>query len=596
MMKKIKLLIPLLLTGLLMAQAQVKFTASSEKVVQTGERFRLVFTVNANASGFEAPDISNFDVLSGPARSTSQSFEYINGKSTQSTTMSFTYLLRAKKAGRFTIPQAKITVNGETHSSNSVEIEVIEGEKPQNQTNTNTEERHTDAEDLFVRVLLNKTKAYKGEALTATVKLYSRVDLVNIEDLEFPKYPGFFIKTIYTPDRINLERETYNGKIYNTAILRRDLLFPQKSGNLNIGKTRIDLIVRKESGRVRNFFGQWVTRYENQRQSISSVPLKVSVQALPSGKPDDFSGIVAKNLKAQTEISKTELQTDESSNLTIRISGEGNLHLLDEINLLIPNEIESFPEKTDNIRFSTGGASGNMEFAYLLIPRRPGKYKIPAARLSYFDTEKKRYQTIETKEIVLDVTKSKDYDENRLSGTNNETAEKISDDIRYLKQKHIQLNEIGEHFAGSWLFYSLYILSLLLFAGIIILKRKQIKERANIKDYKNKRAASLSRKKLKKARKLLSANNLDKFYKEVSSALWSYTANKFRLESSDLTKDKVATELNRKEVSSEDINQLIDVLNEAEYAQYGGTGQAGKAKNLYERAADTIQKLEHYKI
>jgi hypothetical protein len=595
MMKKIQLLIPIILTSLLAAQAQVKFTASSENVVQNGESFRLVFTVNAAASGFETPSISNFDVLSGPARSTSQSFEYINGKSTQSTNMSFTFLLRAKKTGKFTIPPAKITVNGETHTSNAVEIEVIEGKKPQNQTD-NTAELQTDPDELFVQVLLNKTKAYKGEAITATVKLYSRVDLVNIEDLEFPKYPGFYIKNIYTPDRINLERETHNGKIYNTAILRRDLLFPQKNGKLNIGKARIDLIVRQESGRVRNFFGQWVTRYENKRQSISSVPHRVTVQALPKGKPDDFSGIVAKDLKVQTEISKKELKTDESSSLTIRVSGVGNLHMLDELNLLIPNEIESFPEKTDNIRFNTNGASGDLEFGYLLIPRRPGKYKIPAARLSYFDTEKKQYRTLETDEIVLDVSKSDDYNENRLPGIEGETAEKISNDIRYLKQKNVRFNKVGEHFSGSWLFYGIYILSLLLFAGVIILKRKQIKARANIQDYRNKRAASLSRKKLKKARKLLSDKNLGQFYKEVSSALWSYTANKFRLESSDLTKDKVTDELRKRQVSSEDINQLIEVLNEAEYAQYGGTGEAGKAQSIYDRAADTIQKLEYYNI
>lgn len=571
---------------------QVSFTASSEKVVQAGETFRLVYTINANVSGFEAPPIQHFDVLSGPNRSTSQSFEYINGKSTQSINNSFTYYLRARKEGTFNIPPAKAVVDGKEYKSNPIDVKVIKGEVP---PEANTDNPESDPEDLFMRVIINKSNLYEGEALTATVKLYSRVDLLRIDDLNFPKYPGFFIKTIYTPDRINLERETYNGKIYNTAILRRDLLFPQKSGKLTIGKADIDLIVRQVTGKTRNFFGQIVNRYENIQRSVSSVPINIRVKPLPDGMPDDFSGIVGSNFSLKTEIDKKALKTDESSKLKITLSGEGNLHMFNELSPLIPPEIESFPETKDKVQFGVGGAAGSKEFTYLLIPRSPGKYLIPAVNFSYFDTQSKRYRTISTEEIILDVEKGENYDSDNAGRNNPETAEQITNDIRYIKQSSSDFKKPNEQFAGSRLYYGSFLMVLLLFFIIIIWKRKMIRERANMAEYKNRRAAKISRKQLRTTHKLLKENKLDDFYKEIINALWAYTGNKFKVPQSELTKDRISRELKNKGVSEAVASDLINVLNEAEYAQYGGSAQTGNAKKIYKDAAETIQKLENAK-
>ncbi len=589
-MKKQITFILLLLTQI--ASAQVSFTASAEKVVQVGETFRLVYRVNANVSGFEGASLKDFEVLSGPNSSTSQSFEYINGKSTQSITNAFTYYLRAQKEGTFTLAPGRAVVNGKEYKSNSLQIKVIKGEKPKDATQKT---QNADINDLFLRVIVSKNNLYEGEALTATVKLYTRVDLVGINDLDFPKYPGFFIKTIYNADRINLERETYNGKIYNTAILRRELLFPQKSGKLTVGKANIELVVRQITGKGRNFFGQIVNRYENIQRNISSLPVKINVQALPAGTPDDFSGLVGENFSVETTIEKTKLKTDESSKLKIKVSGEGNLHLLDDINVLIPPEIDNFPEKKDKVTFNAAGSTGYKEYTYLLIPRSPGKYRIPAIDISYFDTKNKTYKTISSKEIILDVEKGENYDTNNSSRPAQEIAQGEANDIRYIKQNNPDFRKSGDKFANSLLYYLSLLVSIVLFFIIIFLKKRNERLHNNITDYKNRKAAKISRKKLQTANKLLKAGKADEFYKEIISALWSYTANKFKLETSVLTKSRIKTELTDKGVNEQTIEEFINVLNEAEFAQYGGSSQSNNLDMIYQKAAAVIQKLENSK-
>ena len=570
--------------------AQVKFTAASEKVVQTGETFRLVYTVNAQTSGFEKPRITGFDVLSGPNKSTSRSFEYINGKSTQSYSFSYTYYLRARKEGTFKIPAAKVTVNGKAYKSNSLNIKVVK--ESHSNTGKNNKNKNGNREDLFLRVFIDKGKVTKGEPIVATVKLYSLIDLVDIENLEFPKYSGFMIKNMFTPDRINLERETYKGKIYNTAILRRDLLFPQRTGKLNIQKAKIDLIVRQKTGRVRNFFGQWVNRYENIRRTVISPTVTVTVSPLPGNKPDNFSALVGKNFTIQTKIDKTDIKTNEGTNLRISISGTGNINLLNEIDINIPKDIESFPEVSDRIQYTAAGATGTKHFDYLLVPEAPGKFRIPPVSIVYFDTQSKSYITIKSDEIILNVEKSKDYVENNYNTHNSKIAEQIDNDIRFLKRNNVNLTKEKKQFAGSNIHFILYALILALFATIIILKRQQIKDRSNVAEYKNRKAGKISRRRLKTAKILLKQDNKNEFYKEISKALWSYTTNKFRIAASSLTKDKISDELNKQKVDTDLINELLNILNEAEYAQYGGSASNGGAENLYGKAAQIIKKLE----
>lgn len=571
--------------------AQVKFTAASEKAVQTGETFRLIYTVNAKASGFEKPAISNFDILSGPNRSTSQSFEYINGKSSQSYTFSYTYYLRAKNVGTFTIPPAKVTVEGQKYKSNSLKIKVIKGQVANNSNSETT--NSSDPNDLFLTVYISKNKVNKGEHVTATVKLYSLIDLVDIEDIQFPKYPGFLIKNIFTPDRISLKRETYDGKIYNTATLRKDLLFPQKSGNLTIKPAKIDLVVRQKTGKVRNFFGQWVNRYENIRRTVKSAPISVRVSPLPGNQPDNFSGLVGRNFSIKTEIDNKNPETNEGTNLKFSVKGKGNIHLFNQLNINIPKGIETFPENSENITYDEQGASGTKYFDYLLVPEAPGKFRIPPVNISYFNTKTKSYQTISSDEIILDVTKSANYRESNAGNYSSKISEKLSSDIRYIKRNPKQLTNGNKYFAGSKLFYFLIILSIIAFTAIIIYKRKQIKSLSNISELKNKRAGKISKKQLKTAKKLMAENEKEHlFYKEISTAVWEYITNKFNIEKSSLTKNHLKEVFEQRQLNSELLQELINILNQAEYAQYGGNTSATEKKRVFSDTKKIIDKIE----
>lgn len=577
--------------------AQVSFKAEADRVVQTNTTFRVTYTINQNVEKFLPPSLANFRVLSGPNRSSMQSYEYINGVSKQSITTTLTYYLSAKKEGNFTIPSARAIINGKTYKSNALSIKVTKNKANPNQNNgSGNSSGKPNANDLFLRVSVSKNNVYEGQPITITVKLYTRIDLLRIEDLNFPKYPGFFIKTIYTADQIKLERENYNGKIYNTAVLRRDLIFPQKSGKLKIAKANIDLIARQVTGKTRDFFGRIVNRYENIQRNIYSNPVTITVNSLPDNAPANFSGIVSSNLSINSKIDNTKLKTDESCNLKIKVSGTGNIHLLENINPVIPAEIETFPEQKERIQFNQTGATGYKEYSFLMIPRSPGQYTIPPVEITYFDTNAKSYKTISTNQITLDVAKGKNYDAENNQRRKPQTAEQITNDIRYIKQNNSKFSQSNsETLAGSMMYYLYLIICMAIFAFIIIWKKEKLRQRSNVSEYKNRRAAKISRKQLKTAKKLLENQQTSNFYKEIITALWQYTANKFKLETAQLTKNNIKTELDKKGVPQQTTQDLIDVLNQAEYAQYGGADQNTNPDMIYQKASQVIQNLENTK-
>jgi len=291
--KIIAIFIFLILSGLTIF-AQVKFTASAEKAVEVGENFRVEYTVNADASGFRAPSFSGFDVLSGPNMSTGSSISIVNGNMTQSVTTGYSYILRARKEGKYTLPAAQVTVSGKTYTSNAVGIEVVKGNAPSSDENNNTDANGNSSklssDDLFVDVSLSKTTVYQGEHVIATIKIYTKVGLVQFEDMKFPSYTGFWTQDIQSPTQINLQRENVNGKIYEVGLLKQSILFPQKTGKLTIDPYQVQLVVQEKAGRVRNFFGQLVDQYRNVSKSLKSSSKTITGTAFAGQPTRQFLG------------------------------------------------------------------------------------------------------------------------------------------------------------------------------------------------------------------------------------------------------------------------------------------------------------------
>ena len=579
--------------------AQITFKASANKVVETGENFRLNFIVNANGTNFKPPSLAGFRVLAGPSTSVGTSFQYINGKASQTVSNTYSYIIQASKVGKYTIPKAQITVDGKIYESNSISIEVVKGAAQNTENITNTDgtannEKVTSKDDIFVRNNLNKTTVYQGEQIISTIKVYTRVGLRAFDDFKFPSFTGFWAQDIKTPSNISLQRENVNGNIYNAGILKQSILFPQRSGTIKIDPFELTCIVQVKAGKRRNFFGELVDTYTDVKKDLKSPPRTIRVLPLPGNKPKSFSGAVGSDFQMQVNIDRNEIANNESLTLKVKLSGTGNLKLIDKININFPKTFEVYdPKISNNISNTALGARGNKTFEFLLIPREPGKYTIPAIKFSYFDVQSKSYKTISGTDIPIQVDKSTEM---QVSGNpisiSKEDIKTLGTDIRFIKQNSFELLPIDKTFFGSWKFYMFYLVSFITFILIVFISRHKIRQNANVALMKNKRANKISKKRLKMASAYMKQNNQAKFYDEVIRALWGYLSDKLNIPVSDLSRNTVMETLINNKVNEEIINDFIVVIDGCEYAKYAPATEEVQIEQDYKKAREVINSFE----
>jgi len=579
---------------------QVTFKASANKVVEAGENFRLNFTVNAKGTNFKPPSLAGFRVLAGPSTSTSSSFQFINGKSSQTISNTFSYIIQSVKQGKYTIQEAQITVNGKIYKSNPIAIEVVKGSAQNTENLTKTDgtannETNTSKDDIFVRNNLSKTTVYLGEQIISTMKVYDRLGLLNaLNDYKFPSFTGFWSQDIKTPTNISLQRENVNGKIYRTGIIRQLILFPQQSGTLKIEPFELGCIVKVKAGKRRNFFGELVDTYTNVQKNLKSSVRTIKVLPLPANKPKSFSGAVGNDFQMQVDIDRNEIANNESLTLKVKISGTGNLKLIDKININFPGTFEVYdPKIINNINNTASGAKGNKTFEYLLIPREPGDYTIPAIKFSYFDVKSKSYKTLSGKDISIHVDKSNEMlvSNNNIS-ISKEDIKTLGTDIRFIKQNSFELQPIDKTFFGTWKFYIFYLLSFIAFILIVFISRHKIKQNANVALMKNKKANKISKKRLKIASTYMKQNNQAKFYDEVIHALWGYLSDKLNITVSELSRNTVKETLGNHQVNEQIINDFIEVIDGCEYAKYAPSAEGILIEQDYKKARELINNFE----
>ncbi|MBN1252796.1 MAG: protein BatD [Bacteroidales bacterium] len=594
-MKKYITLILLLIFAFNQVFAQVSFKASANKVVEMGENFRLSFAVNANGAGFKPPSINDFTVLAGPSTSTSSSFQYINGTTSQTLTVSYNYIIQATKTGKFTIDKAEITVDGNKYFTEPIVIEVIKGgtSNTNNNIEASTPSVSDENDDIFVRINLNKSTVYQGEQLIANIKVYDRMGLKSLTDYKFPSYTGFWTQDIESPGNISLQRENVNGKLYQTGLLKQTILFPQRSGNLIITPFELECIVQKKAGKRRNFFGDYVDTYVDINKKMKSSARSVKVLPLPENKPASFNGAVGENFSISAIVDRDNIKSNESITLKVKISGSGNIKLIDEITVNFPNTFEVFdPKINNNIENSLAGSKGSKTFEYLLIPREQGEYTIPQISFSYFDIISKSYKTLNTKELKINVEKG-----NLINTANNnltvskEDVQSIGTDIRHIELDDFDLKEINYNFFGSIEFYLFYIISILLFAISILILRRRLKFNSNIALQKNKYANKVSKKHLKTANSFLKLNDKEKFYNEVIKALWGYLSDKLNIPVSELSRDNVKETLIKYKVNEDVIFDFISVIDSCEFAKYSPASENNGLTEDYEKASKVINKM-----
>lgn len=585
---------------------EVSFVISAPKTVVAGQNFNVSYKVNRGNVKNPTVTFNDFQELAGPYRSSYMSQNTINGVTETVYTITFTYTLAADKEGTFTLPAATIEVDGKKYSSNTASVKVLPPDKAakvsSNRSNRDSRGSGSSSvnitdEELFMRATVNKTTVYEQEALLLTFKAYT---LVNLSSLNTPNIDikDCVLQSVDLPQNKNADIEHYNGRNYAVYTWQQFVLFPQKSGEIIIPSIEFDAVAametRMQGGDPFDFFFNGGSRYIDVKKKLRTAPLKLNVNALPSGKPAGFSGGVGR-FNVKSSLSTNELKANEAVTLRLVISGVGNMKLIKTPEIEFPESFELYDPKIENrFKLTNQGFQGEKVIEYLAIPRQPGEYTIPALKFSYFDTQSKEYKTIETESYTLNVAKGKEgSNETVASFVSKEELKMLGQDIRYMKAGDAKLQKKDEYFFASTIYWLCYIVPLLLFVICIMLYHKQMRDNADISGLRTKKANRIAVKRLKVSQKLLKENNKEQFYDEILKALWGYLSDKLNIPVSRLTKDNVAVELSAKQVSAEIIAELEAILNECEFARYAPGDAAAAMDNVYKKAMDIIGKMEN---
>ena len=581
-----------------------KLTAQASKnKVAVGESFQISFSLNTSGSNFKAPALNEFDVYSGPSQSTSMSF--INGAMSQS--ISLSYIIAAKKEGKINIGPASINMNGTIIQSNSMTIEVFKAgsSNAQHQGNNNHSNQNSASaaenigENIFVKTIVSKTKAYLGEQITVTHKIYTLYQLRGFKDIKFPDYTGFWAQDIASNTQIQVVNENVNGVNYQVGELKHTYLFAQRSGKIEIEPMKIECVVRKQSNKRSNdifeqFFGGG---FEDATFAVKSKAVTIEILPLPElNKPAGFSGAVG-NYTFKTQLSKDNIKTNDAINLIVTLTGRGNIKLVEPSKIDFPEDFETYdPKIKENVVAGTNGVSGSKTFDYLIIPRHEGDYKINPLNFSYFDTEKKQYVILPSPEFNIHVIKGPEDNNPAASSLNFRSKEDIKvlgNDIRYIKTTDIQLQPKGDYFFGSKLFYLGMVLPFFAFFGFLFVQRKNAELNKNAVAMKSRKATKMAKKRLILAEQYLKSNNKEKFYVEIFNALYGYVGDKLNILIADLNKEHISEKLIARSVDSETIQQLLTTLDNCEYARYSPSAVSSDINDIYNNAVQLITKIEN---
>ncbi|MGN0232913.1 MAG: BatD family protein [Bacteroidaceae bacterium] len=604
-MKRILLTIICSAMAVAIVSAQVTFKIEAPRQTEVGQQIRVKYVANTtDAKGIQVDDFNGFEVAYGPSTSRSSSFTMINGKTTQSSTLTFTYVLVATKEGTYKLPEATIEVDGKSIKSNSASIEVLPASSQGNSSNQNGSQSGQSAQnghggntsgansqnigtkDLYMTVTANKTKVYEQEAVLLTYKLYT---LVNIQQIagEIPQLDGFHVQELNAKQQMSLKYERVNGRNYGTAIWRQYVLFPQKSGKLKIPSVTFDTQIEVQNTSMDPFdvFFGGGSLMQVVRKSITAPSCELEVMPLPSPKPDNFTGAVG-HFSISGNLTPEELKTNDAATLRLVVSGYGNMKLMTAPKVKFPQDFELYaPKETDKTTYTSEGAKGNKVYDYVAVPRHGGTFHIPAVEFCYFDLVTKSYKTLTTDSLTIKVAKGKGHAAN--APTEQEDLKVLGNDIRYIKMGGINVDMPGDLVYGSrtyWLTYP--ALLLMAICGLLIGKRIMRSGQGRQK------ASKVASKRLRNAEKLMKQGQADLFYEEVMRALLGYAADKLNISMSQLTKDNVAEAMSEHKVPEDLVKNYMDVMAECEFARFAPGEPAAKMEKMYSDASETINKLE----
>ena len=606
----------------LRAQDDPTLTVSAKRQVMVGERFQVVFESNAEGKHFTAPSFEGFDVLGGPFTSSSSSVQIINGSVSRTTKNTYTFALQAAQEGTFRIGSASLTVKGNKVTSEPFEIKVVPddgshasssgyssggGGSSQGRSSQNTNDPQVSGKDLFLKVTPSKRSAYVGEQIVLNYKLYTKVPVSSLSVEKAPSYAGFWTKDITDNNGGSLRQssEVVNGVEYTTAEIQRIVVVPQRAGSLNLDPMTIECVAQirtQNNNRQSNdpfdiffndpFFNRNIT---NVRKELSCSSLTIDVKSLPdNGKPASFAGAVG-NFTFKSSIDKTQLKTNEAFTLTLTVNGTGNIELLQMPEPVFPPDFEVYdPKITTSTSNGSNGLSGTKKAEYLVIPRRAGSFDLAPIAFSYFNPSNGTYTTLQSDAYSVQVEKGAGGEggDGSIYASNQEGIKYLGSDIRHIMTGDARLKPVHSAFFATVPYFIILLAMLLIFIILLAVSKKREEMMQDTAANRNRKATKVARGRLKNANQYLNAKDQDKFYVEMSQALWGYIADKLGIERSKLSMDTVSETMKGKNVPDDLTQQFVDTLNSCEFARFAPGSAEEKMDDLYRRGIEVITKAE----
>lgn len=594
-----------------------KLTIQAPSQAEVGRRIQVKYVLNTTNYERIQPDgdFNGFEVQYGPSVSQMNSFSSVNGRTTQSSSATFTYTLMPVKEGTYTLPSATVTVNGEKIKSGTAKIEVLpasgnsdaqggnqrggsngsgNGRQQGNSLHTPRESEHISNSDIYFTASASKTHVYEQEAILITYKLYS---LVSVEQLagDIPQLDGFHTQEIEQPQQQSFKMERVGDKNYGTVVWREYVVFPQRTGKLTIPAVDFtaDIVIQSRYVDPIDAFFNGGGMMQRVQKKIKAPAIDIQVDALPA-RPSNFSGAVGKNFSITGKLTPQQIDANDATTLTLNISGTGNMKLMNAPMVVWPRDFEEYdPKRQEKTKITKSGTQGNVSYEYVAVPHHGGKYQLDPVEFCYFDTDKKQYVTLTTDSFELGVAKvegSSSVSSNRVQ----EDIKELGEDIHYIKVDSFELKQEGVSMFGSWKQLLWYAIVIILFVIIMFVFRQQAKANADVVGRRGRRASKAAVKRLRTAGKLLKAGDDEHFYDEVMRALWGYVADKLNLPVTELNKDNVSEKLQAKGVVESTTSEFLDILSECEFARFAPGDSNANMEHMYNSASEIIGKLEDF--
>ena len=576
---------------------------STPSRVEAGENFRVSFKVTTQdvddfRSGLHSTDV--VEVIAGPYTSSESSFQMVNGHTSSSSSITYTYTLYAAKSGVYNIPAAHARVGGKQISSRPAKVTVVGSAQGRG---NNSPKMHEDdnypphmkvagsaisGRDLFIKVSANKRKVYEQEPILLTYKVYTLVDLTQLEG-KMPELTGFHTQEIPLPQQKSFHIERVNGKPYRTVTWSQYVMYPQMTGKMEIPSITFKGIVVQQNRSVDPFeaFFNGGSGYVEVKRNIVAPSIKIDVLPLPH-KPANFSGGVGKfNISAQ--LNKNELKAGDPLSLRIVVGGIGNLKLIKQPVVNFPKDWDKYDTKvTDKTKLTSNGLEGNMIYDILAVPRNQGHYTIPPVELTYYDTSLNQYKTIKTQSFEIEVAKG--------DGSRSSVVDYSKDqpkDIKDIKKGEAELHSVDNFFFGSVGYLMSLLIPFAAFVALLVIFRNRAIDNADLVKMKGKKANKIATKRLRQANKLMLAGKTNEFYDEVLRALWGYVGDKLNMPAEKLSRENILEKLQSHNVDDNTISKFLSAIDDCEMMRFAPGDPEGNMNKTFESAMTAIMEIEN---